>query len=564
MIRRVLYLLILHSALGLLLNAQQPTPSAILRAMKEELNHSLAALKNQPTPPYFLSYMITEQHRTLIRASFGTLEASSESRTRQLTIDLRVGDYTLDNTREIRGDGGGVRFRYANIAIPIEDDVDAIRTILWLETDKRYKKAVEEFTKVKTNVAVKVKAEDASDDFSKEQPEVYIEAPKVLRIDRATWESKLKKYTEPFRSHPHIYEGQAVLDALVETKYFVNSEGTMLQTSIPYVRLLISGFSKAEDGMELPRYESFFAFSPDRMPNDEVVLRKVQAMIDDMEKLRTAPIVEPYTGPAILLGGAAGVFFHEVFGHRIEGHRQKSEWEGQTFKKMLGEKVLPASINVIFDPTLEQIRGADLAGHYKYDDQGVKARRVTVIEKGEFNNFLMSRSPIEKFPNSNGHGRAQAGFQPVARQSNLIVETTDPIPLARLRQMLIDECKKQNKPYGLLFAQIQGGFTFTGRTIPNVFNVLPLVVYRVYTDGRPDELVRGVDLIGTPLTAFSNIVAAGDDPETWYGFCGAESGSVPVSQTCPSILISQIEVQKKTKSQEKPPVLPAPFGKKPG
>jgi predicted Zn-dependent protease len=129
--------------------------------------------------------------------------------------------------------------------------------------------------------------------------------------------------------------------------------------------------------------------------------------------------------------------------------------------------------------------------------------------------------------------------------------------------MLIDDCKKQNKPYGLLIAQNEGGFTQTGRMMPNSFNVSPLVVYRIYTDGRPDELVRGVDLVGTPLTVFSKVVAAGNDPETWYGFCGAESGGVPVSQTCPSILVSQIEVQKKEKSQEKPPILPGPSDKNP-
>jgi len=532
--------------------------------MKEELQRSMEVLKTQPTPPYFISYTINEQRRVLIRASFGALETSSESHSRQLVIDLRVGDYSLDNTHEIRGDGGGFRSRYMNVPIPIEDDLDALRTILWLETDRRYKKAVEDYTKVKTNIAVKVKEEDPSDDFSKEEPEVYTEPPKRLSVDKALWESKLKKYTDLFRAHPNIYEGQATFDALVETKYFVSSEGAMLQTSTPYVRLLISGFSKADDGMELPRYESFFSFSPEGLPGDEVVLRKVQGMIDDLERLRMAPIVEPYSGPAILLGGAAGVFFHEVFGHRIEGHRQKSEFESQTFKKMLGEKILPASISVIFDPTAERLNGVDLSGHYKYDDQGVKAQRVKVIENGIFKNFLMARSPIDKFPKSNGHGRCQAGFQPVARQSNLIVETNDPIPFTRLRQMLIEDCKRKGKPYGLLFSQIQGGFTLTGRTIPNAFNVLPLVVYRVYTDGRPDELVRGVDLIGTPLTAFSNIVAAGEDSETWYGFCGAESGGVPVSQTCPSILISQIEVQKKTKSQEKPPILPAPTEKKQG
>lgn len=541
---------------------QPDQPSVVLKAMKAELDRSLEYLKKQETAPYFLSYSINDQQRAYLRATFGVLQNSGESHSRQLALGVRVGDYALDNTHEIRGDFMSFSSRYSYIPIPVEDDPDAIRSVLWLETDKRYKKALEEYTKVKTNKAVKVKEEDVSDDFSREYPEVYIEQPKTLKIDRSLWEAKLKKYTGLFRAHPEIYGGDAVLDAMVETKYFVSSEGTMLQTSVPYVRLMITALSKADDGMELPRYESFFAFSPDKMPSDDQVIKKIQQMIDDLEKLRIAPLVAPYSGPAILSGGAAGVFFHEVLGHRVEGHRQKSETEGQTFKKKLGEKVLADSIDVVYDPTIDHMGGADLSGFYRYDDQGVKAQRVAVIENGIFKRFLMGRTPIEKFSNSNGHGRSQAGFQPVSRQSNLIIQPKNPIPQSRLRQMLIEECRKRNTQYGLLFAQIEGGFTMTGRTMPNSFNVLPLVVYRVYTDGRPDELVRGVDLVGTPLTVFSKVAAAGDDPETWYGYCGAESGSVPVAQTCPSIFVSEVEVQKKEKSQDKPPILPAPFGKK--
>ncbi len=180
------------------------------------------------------------------------------------------------------------------------------------------------------------------------------------------------------------------------------------------------------------------------------------------------------------------------------------------------------------------------------------------IDKGVLKGFLMSRSPIENFPLSNGHARAQPGRKPVSRQSNLIVESDKMLSETQLRQMLIEECKKQNRDFGLIFTEIAGGFTQTGRTSPNAFNVTPLVVYRVFTDGREDEIVRGVDLIGTPLTTFGKIIATGSQMEAFNGMCGAESGSVPVSAVSPSILVSEIEVQKKEKSQEKPPILPAP------
>jgi predicted Zn-dependent protease len=310
--------------------------------------------------------------------------------------------------------------------------------------------------------------------------------------------------------------------------------------------------------MVLYLYKSFFAFDENELPDEQVLKNELSNLIFKLKKLKEAPLMETYSGPAILSGEASGVFFHEIFGHRVEGHRQKDPNSSQTFKSFLNKKVLPDFMSVVFDPTLNRLNGIPLSGFYKYDDEGVQAQKVVSVDSGIFKRFLMSRSPIENFPNSNGHGRKSYGYRAVARQSNLIVESNRKVPFERLRQMLIEECKKQGKEYGLLFEQVEGGFTFTGRTIPNAFNVLPILVYKIYVDGRPDEIVRGVDLIGTPLTTFSNIIATGDDLGVFNGVCGAESGGVPVSACSPSILVSKIEVQKKAKSEEKPPILPSP------
>ena len=542
----------------------QATPSPVLQAMKAELTRSMESLKKQPVPPYFLSYEITETRTLGVSGAFGNLVSSGEeSRRRQLDIDLRVGSYALDNTRPIRGDFGGfgVADRFSFVQVPIEDDAAAIRGILWYNTDKRYKRAVEQLTRVKTNTQVKVAQEDKSNDFSTEQPEKFYEAPLQLSADRRAWEEKIRRYTAPFAKFGDIYGADASFSANVETRWFVNSEGTEVQTSQAYYRLFVYAFTKAEDGMELPRYLSYFSYTAEGLPGDEKVLKDVEKMIQDLQALRKAPVVEPYTGPAILTGRASGVFFHEVFGHRIEGHRQKSEEEGQTFKKKVNEKVLPESFSVYFDPTVQRLGEIELVGSYRYDNQGVRARRVTAVDHGVFKSFLMSRTPIEGFSASNGHGRKQAGLAPVARQSNLVVEVAQKVSRARLKEMLIAQIRKENKPFGLLFADIAGGFTLTGRTFPNAFNVLPILVYRIFPDGR-EELVRGVDLIGTPLTAFSKIVAADDEVAVFSGICGAESGGVPVSASSPGVLISQIEVQKKEKSQERPPLLSAPFEEK--
>ncbi|MGA2445176.1 MAG: metallopeptidase TldD-related protein [Opitutaceae bacterium] len=536
----------------------------VLLALQAELDHSFTALKAEPVPPYFLSYEVTENHRYVVSSTFGTLVNSTEERRRHLDIDLRVGDRTLDNTHPLRGNQG---FAMANLAggtvlLPIEDDPDAIRAVLWYQTDHRFKAAVEQLTKVKANMKVNVAEEDQSADFSAEPAEVFVQAPADLKIDRAVWEEKLRRYTAPFAAYGNIYGARASLNVDAQTWWYVNSEGARLQTTQTTARLLIYATTKADDGMVLPRYETFFAFTPDQLPGDAEVLARVERLIKDLLALRTAPVIDPYAGPAILSGRAAGVFFHEVFGHRVEGHRQKGVDQGQTFKKMLGQPVLPASFTVYCDPTLDYFGKTALGGYYLYDNQGVKARRVTLVEGGVLKGFLMARMPIEGFPNSNGHGRKAPGLPVVARQSNLIVETAQPVSQEKLKEQLLQLVQEQNKPYGLYVEDIEGGFTLTGRFIPNAFNVRPLMVYRVYPDGH-EELVRGVDFIGTPLSVFSKVVAADDTPGIFNGICGAESGPVPVTGISPGLLLSQVEVQKKEKAQDRPPLLPAPLERTP-
>jgi predicted Zn-dependent protease len=539
--------------------AAQPAPSPVLQAMKAELDRSMEKFKAQPVPPYFLSYEIVESRGANVSAEFGKIVNSGESRNRQLDIDLRVGDYNLDNTREIRGGNAQMGFEnFRPVAVPIDDDPDAIRAVLWHNTDERYKRAVEQLTKVKTNVQVKVAQEDQSADFSREEPQRFSEPLVQIQVDRRAWEEKLRKYTAPFAKYTDIYQATAFLQASAESRWYVNSEGAVIQTSQPAFHLFVVAGTKADDGMELPLYESYFGFTEKDLPDDATVLKDVDKMIHNLEALRVAPMADPYTGPAILSGRASGVFFHEIFGHRVEGQRQKNSEDAQTFKKKINELVLSKDLSVYFDPTERRLANTDLAGYYLYDNQGVKARRVTVVENGILKTFLMSRTPVEGIPQSNGHGRAQSGFKPVARQSNLIVEVAPSAVEPDLKKLLIAQIKEQNLPYGLYFDDIQGGFTFTGRTIPNAFNVMPLMVYRIYPDGH-EELVRGVDLIGTPLTTFSKIAAADNKLAVFNGICGAESGGVPVSAVSPGIFISQIESQKKSKSQDRIPILPAPF-----
>ena len=554
----ILALLLCLPIRGSAADAKQPSP--VLDAMKAELTRSEEQFKKQKTPPYFLSYEVVESESAGATGSFGALVSSSvPTRRRALGIDLRVGSYQLDNTHPIRGAGMNFGDNVSSMPMPVEDDPEALRALLWYYTDQKFKRAIEQLISVKTNVKVKADETDHAGDFSPAKGETYSDpAAPPLQFDRKLWEDKVRKYTAPFQRYGNIYSATASFTATRETRWFVSSDGAAIQTAETRYRLMISAFAKAEDGMELPRYESFYSWTPDGLPDDDTVLKTVQKMAKDLMALKLAPLMEPYTGPAILSPRATGVFFHEIFGHRIEGQRSKRENEGQTFRDKVGQKVLPEFISVYADPTLQKLGNTQLAGYYKFDNEGVKARRVTVVENGILKNFLMSRLPIDGFPESNGHGRRGVGYNVAGRQSNLLVVASKTVTPGDLKKMLIDEAKKAGLPYGLYFEDIAGGFTSTGRGNPNAFEVIPLMVYRIYLDGH-EELVRGVDLIGTPLSSFNKILAADNQSAAFNGTCGAESGPVPVSAGGPGLLVSQVEVQKKPKSPERSPILAPPF-----
>ena len=531
----------------------------IFRALETELERNWRAFQKMPTPPFYLAYEVTEQDSVSVSGSFGTLTSSSANRSRFLDTDLRVGSPKLDNYHPVRGSMFNMLDNFNMVNIPIEDDPAAIRAAIWYQTDQRYKRSIEQWIAVQTNVKVKVDNTDKAGDFSAGPVEKYVEpVVSLANIDRKLWEEKVRTYTKPFKRYGNIYQADATIWATVETRTFVNSEGSRIQVSQPFYRISINAFAKADDGMELPKLQTWFSSTLAGLPSDDVVLAKVDQMTKDLMRLKLAPVMEPYSGPAILSPRATGVFFHEIFGHRVEGQRTKNEDDGQTFKDKVGQKILPEFINVYSDPTLKKYANMELAGHYLYDNQGIKARRVPVVEKGVFKNYLMSRTPIDGFAASNGHGRRQPGYNVEARQSNLIVEATETVSIAELKKKLIEEVNKAKLPYGLLFDDVQGGFTMPGRQSPNAFTVIPVMTYRIYPDGN-EELVRGVDLIGTPLTTFGKISAAANDPAAFNGMCGATSGQVPVSANGPSLLVSQVEIQKKPKSQERSPILPPPF-----
>jgi TldD protein len=533
-----------------------PQTSPLVRILDEELQRNFVALKQKgDPPPYYMSYAVSEQENQTVSAAMGAVLAQNKGHARFFDISVRVGSPKLDNYHRIRGDQGHFT---SGVQIAVEDGADAIKRRAWLETDRAYNAAAQRLIQIKTNQQVKLAQEDDSDDFSSEPPATFNETPPSMKFNSAEWASRLRKLSSEFSRYPSVLNSNVTVSIRHETKYFVNTEGSKIQQGRNIAQIIVAAQAKASDGMDLALGETFEADDPAHLPNEDAIRKAIDKTGEQLTALLHAPVVDPYVGPAILSGHAAGVFFHEIFGHRVEGHRQKDDAEGQTFTKSVNGPVLPAFLSVIFDPTRRSLNGTYLNGAYSYDDEGVKARPVTVVDHGILKTFLLSRSPIKGFPNSNGHGRRQPGAEVVSRQSNLIVESANSVPEAKLREMLRDELKKQNKPWGLYFSRVTGGYTLTGRRGLQAFTVMPLVVYRVYADGRPDELVRGVDIVGTPLASFAKIMATSNRQEVFNGICGAESGSVPVSAVAPAMLISEIEIQRKDRSQDRPPLLPRP------
>ena len=532
----------------------------VLAVMQGALSEALGQLSTVEDPVYAASYAIDDHRELLIQSTHGAHAATVPSRTRRVDADVRVGSHALDSTHKIRDESFFSAESRDQISAGFEGPADPLRRLLLRATDDAYRAALARLLRVRGNEVVKVAREDLSADYSAAPAVTRRALPPEVVLDVEAWTALTREVSSIYLDYPEVYDSAVQVVVQEHDRFFVNNEGTSVVDGSRQLRVATWGETVAEDGMSLSVYDYVDVASVGRLPDRAKLEAMVRGVAERVVALRHAPLVEPWTGPAILRGRAAGVFFHEIFGHRVEGHRQKDEDEGQTFTHRVGESILPAFLSVVDDPTLAQFGGDDLNGHYMVDDEGVAAERVPLVERGVLRNFLMSRAPIAGHSRSNGHGRRESGNAVVPRQGNLWVQAEGTVPYAELHRRLVEEVKRQKKAFGLIFDDISGGFTFTGRTTPNSFVVQPVTVWRVYPDGRPDELVRGVDLIGTPLTTFARILAAGGETEVFNGVCGAESGWVPVSAISPSLLVSEVEVQRREKGNDRPPLLTPPKG----
>ncbi len=368
------------------------TPDPVLKTMQGELQRASVDLAKTDPAPYYISYTLYDQSQIVLAGAYGSLLTNSANHRRQVDITTRVGSPALDNTHgQSRGSG------MMSGSIPFGTDSDAIARVLWELTDRGYKRASPAFLNVKTNTAVRAEEEDKSPDFSKEAAVVHTgEEVKLSDLDRTAWEGEIRRVSAIFRKYPNIYFASVVLQEQNAKERMVTSEGTAIITPSASTRLIMEAQTRADDGMDLLRVETFQAPSAKSLPDEAGLTAKAEKMATDLDALRKAPVAEPYDGPALLSGRAAAVFFHEVLGHRLEGHRQRDEDEGQTFTKKVGQEVIPKFLSIVDDPTIREVNGTKLAGTYEFDSEGVPAQRVELITNGVLKSFLTSRRAFLK------------------------------------------------------------------------------------------------------------------------------------------------------------------------
>jgi len=543
--------------------------SPVLAAMQAELSRGLARLRQKGyEAPYFIAYAVRDYQQRSVGSRFGAPVDKSSSHNRQAWAEVRVGDYQFDNTssdRELQFDVCDADAWDPPTEAPLDDDPEALRGTLWLLTDAKYKKALGAYAKKRGKRATTISEDESLPSFSREPAARHVDATTPFVWDEQSLQARATKASALFKQYPDLFEGAIKVSGDRVTRWFVNSEGTAVQTERTIYAVHLSAATRAKDGMLLEHEKDFYGRALDELPDDKTLADTIAQLATELRALREAKMIDPYTGPAILMEEAAGVFFHETVGHRLEGERQNDEKEGRTFKGQVGRHVLPDFLSVIDDPTVRNAGDKKVAlnGWYTYDDEGVAGRKVTLIDNGVLRDYLKSRTPITGSLRSNGHGRAEGTADPMGRMANLFLRSTKKVPVAKLKEMLLEEVRKQGKPFGLIIRDITGGSTNTSNFGYQAFKGQPRLVYRVDAKTGAETLVRGVEMVGTPLTTVSRIVATSDTEGVFNGFCGAESGFVPVSTVAPAVLMSEIELQRTQKANERPPLLPPPWSDNP-
>ena len=508
----------------------------VLKAMREELDRSKAQLKmDKVAAPYYIEYRISDVEEWDLEAAFGALRQDQKIHGRTARVVVRVGDYKQDS---YYGPGMGV----VDFA-PLDNDPVAIRRELWLATDAAYKAATEALASKKALLS-QYTADQPFDDFAKAEPLEFVAPLAKLDFSPDPWKELLQKATNLYRTNLTIQSVNGFLRFRALNEYYVNTEGTSTRQGSGLYSIQIGAETQASDGMKVGRTPFFAESSANELPSEAKFLADAEKALATLQALSEAPMVEEdYRGPVLFSNDAASDVFESLVGENVLGIRPKPGESARTageYSSNYKGRVLPTFISVVDDPTLKTFDGRKLVGSYEIDQEGVKASAVPLVSDGILVNYLLSRTPIRDFPESNGHGRAAPGQPPLPSIGNFVVKIKEPISKDELKKKLIEMCKQQDKPYGYYVA------TMAGEN--------PRLLYRIYVSDGHEELVRGAVFNELDTrTLRNNLVAAGNDP-----LVSNRAGNVPTTIICPSVLFDELEVKRTDRKNAKLPEYPLP------
>ena len=530
----------------------------LLNALTEELQRSMRDLSVEEFgPPYFLSYSLKDYDSLTVWGERGSIFEKNLERNRSGYAELRVGDYMMDNTIDGFLENLDNEGPSADNTMPVDDDPQSLRFALWRLTDIKYKEALRRYLGKRGRMIHEALRNRETPDFTREKSYRYLQEPLEVRWSSEPWEELVRRVSASLGRHRFLIHSKVEVRATQERRWYVNSEGSSIYTEARYYSVQATGATLAKDGMPLRNFYSAYARVPEELPTEDEIQGGLEELARELGELREAEVMEPYSGPTLLAPQAAGVFVHEAIGHRLEGERQISDLEGQTFRGRVGQQILPNFLSIYDDPSQVSFNGHKLLGAYEFDDEGTPGQRVTLVEKGVLRDFLRSRTPVEGRTQSNGHGRHGYYEDPMARMSSLFVEADKGLAEDELFARLLEEIERQDRPFGLYIAKVEGGETSTGRYDLQAFSGTPTLVYKVMPSGDR-ILARGAEFIGTPLLSVNKIVAAGQGSVAYHGYCGAESGWVPVSTIAPPLLLQEMELQRAKNRNLNPPILTPP------
>jgi len=523
----------------------------VLRALVEELDRNKAGLKLEDLqPPYFVEYELIDSFASFASAELGAVIGQDDRRSRWLRADTRVGSYELDNTN-FRGQGGMGGFGGASM--PVEDDLTAIRQAIWWATDRQYKEAVEQLAEKKAFMAGRL-IEDKPNDFSREQPQIHFEDHINLAVDAGRLEALAVPLSAIFRGTPEIKESSVSVSGAAGHKYLVNTEGTRMRTSHRRFSLNVKATVQADDGMELSASLQHDGRSFESLPTLEELTKECQELAEELVALKKAPVLEAYTGPVLFEAEAAASLFQRFYAPRFAGGQRPvgSRTHPEDFANKLNKRILPRFVNVIDDSTQETIHGHPAMGFFRFDDQGVKAKPVTLVENGRLLSLLMSRNPSKEFTRSTGHGRGP--FAPRPAYGCLVVSASQTLDSKSLREELLESVQDEGLPFGIRIAALGGGEGSGGGQSPGG-GASPLLIYKIYSDGR-EERARGAEFARIDLKSFKRMLALGDKPYVLNG-----QGAVGQTIVAPAMLFEELDLAKVDRDFDRPPILPSPVAR---